>query len=120
MKFAILGDTHFDFWLNANFIEKHFHLRFKKLLESVEADVLLIAGDLGHYNSQNLKCLQHMRQYFDRIVVTFGNHDYYLITNSVRDKYQRLNPNRPSEERVNEMKKKIKCFGGNSNSSMRW
>lgn len=107
VKLAILGDTHFDFWLNPNFKEKHFNLQFRELLEPVEADVLLLSGDIGHYNTQNLRCLQYMRQYFDRIVVTFGNHDYYLITNSVRDKYQRLNPNRPSEERVDEMKKMI-------------
>lgn len=112
MKFAILGDTHFDFWLNANFREKHFHLKFRKLLESAQADVLLLPGDIGHYNAQNLQCLEYMRQYFDRIVVTFGNHDYYLITNSVREKYKYRNPNRPSEERVAEMKKMIEDAEG--------
>lgn len=112
MKFAILGDTHFDFWLLTNFKEKHFHLQFRKLLESAEAEVLLIPGDIGHYNAQNLQCLQYMRQYFDRIVVTFGNHDYYLITNSVREKYKYRNPNRPSEERVAEMKKMIEDAEG--------
>lgn len=112
MKFAILGDTHFDFWLNTNFKEKHFHLQFRKLLETAQANVLLIAGDLGHYNAQNLQCIQYMRQYFNRVVVTFGNHDYYLVTNSVREKYQYRNPNRPSEERVSEMKKMIKDADG--------
>lgn len=112
MKFAILGDTHFDFWLLTNFKEKHFHLQFRKLLESAQADVLLLPGDIGHYNAQNLQCLQYMRQYFDRIVVTFGNHDYYLITNSVREKYKYRNPNRPSEERVHEMKKMIEDAEG--------
>lgn len=112
MKCAILGDTHFDFWLLTNFKEKHFHLQFRKLLESAEADVLLLPGDIGHYNAQNLQCLQYMRQYFDQIVVTFGNHDYYLITNSVREKYRYANPNRPSEERVSEMKKMIEDAEG--------
>lgn len=112
MKFAILGDTHFDFWLLTNFKEKHFHLQFRGLLESAQADVLLLPGDIGHYNAQNLQCLQYMRQYFDRIVVTFGNHDYYLITNSVREKYKYANPNRPSEERVSEMKKMIEDAEG--------
>lgn len=112
MKFAILGDTHFDFWLLTNFKEKHFHLQFRKLLESAQSDVLLLPGDIGHYNAQNLQCLQYMKQYFDRIVVTFGNHDYYLITNSVREKYKYRNPNRPSEERVHEMKKMIEDAEG--------
>lgn len=112
MKFAILGDTHFDFWLNTNFKEKHFHLQFRKLLESAQADVLLLPGDIGHYNAQNLKCLEYMRQYFDRIVVTFGNHDYYLVSHSMRDKYRYHNPNRPSEARVSEMKKMIEDAEG--------
>lgn len=115
MKFAILGDTHFDFWLNTNFREKHFHLQFRKLLESAEADVLLLPGDIGHYNAQNIKCLEYMRQYFDRVVVTFGNHDYYLVTNSVRDKYRygaKGDINRPSHARVDEMKKMIEDAEG--------
>jgi predicted phosphodiesterase len=112
MKFAIIGDTHFDFWLLTNFKEKHFHLQFRKLLETVEADVLLLPGDIGHCNAQNLQYLQYRRQYFDRIVVTFGNHDYYLITNSVREKYQYCNPKHPSEERVLEMKKMIEDAEG--------
>lgn len=115
MKFAIMGDTHFDFWLNTNFQEKHFHLQFRTLLKTVEADVLLLSGDIGHYNAQNLQCLQYMRQYFDRIVVTFGNHDYYLVTNSARDKYKygtNGDINRPSEVRVNEMKMMIEDAEG--------
>lgn len=107
MRFALLGDTHFDFWLDQNFKEKHFTMHFGKMIEAAPADVLLIPGDIGHYNAQNLKCLEYLRQYYKRIVVTFGNHDYYLVTHSVRDKYRYRNPNAPSVERVNEMKQMI-------------
>lgn len=115
MRFALLGDTHFDFWLPQNFREKHFHMRFRTLLEAAPADVLLLPGDIGHYNAQNLKCLQYMRHYYERIVVTFGNHDYYLVSNSVRDKYRygtNADPLRPSEARVNEMKMMIEDAEG--------
>lgn len=90
MKFAILGDTHFDFYFNPNGVvtERQFDAKFKTLLEGAPADVLLIPGDIGHYNSQNIQCLRHLRRYYDRVVVTFGNHDYYLITKSIVSKYQ--------------------------------
>jgi len=110
MRFALLGDTHFDFWLNHNFKEKHFDMHFRTLLEAAPADVLLLPGDIGHYNAQNLACLKQLQRYYKRIVVTFGNHDYYLVTHSVRDKYRygtNADANRPSEARVTEMKKMI-------------
>lgn len=115
MKFAILGDTHFDFWLTQNFKEKHFDMHFRAMLEASPADVLLLPGDIGHYNAQNLKCLKYLRHYYDRIVVTFGNHDYYLVTHSVRDKYRygtNGDMNRPSHMRVNEMKTMIEDAEG--------
>ena len=107
MKFAIMGDAHFDFWLDQNFKEKHFNMHFREMIEAAPADVLLIPGDIGHYNAQNINCLKLLRQHYERIVVTFGNHDYDLVTHSVRDKYRYRNPNRPSEERVSEMKQMI-------------
>jgi DNA repair exonuclease SbcCD nuclease subunit len=78
MTFAILGDTHFDFHFNPNapVTERLFDAKFKSILEANPADVLLIPGDIGHYNAQNLECLKHLRRYYDRVVVTFGNHDY--------------------------------------------
>ena len=68
MTFAILGDTHFDFHLSANApVNEHlFDMRFKHFLEASPADVLLLPGDIGHYNAQNLECLKHLRRYYDR------------------------------------------------------
>jgi len=115
MTFALLGDTHFDFWLNHKFKEKHFDLHFRVMLEASPADILLIPGDIGHYNAQNLACLKQLQRYYPRVVVTFGNHDYYLVTHSVRDKYRygtNADANRPSEARVSEMKKMIEDAEG--------
>jgi metallophosphoesterase superfamily enzyme len=107
MKFAILGDTHFDFYFNPNSIvsQRAFDAKFKTLLESSPADVLLIPGDIGHYNGQNIQCLRHLKRYYDRIVVTFGNHDYYLISKTMVSNYQ-WGTNRlgGSRERVAQMK----------------
>ncbi len=115
MTFAILGDTHFDFWLGLNFNERHFRQQFGSILEAAPADVLLIPGDIGHYNAQNIQCQKYMRRHYDRVVVTFGNHDYYLVTHSVRDKYRYGSAgdvNRPSKARVEEMKRMIEDADG--------
>jgi predicted phosphodiesterase len=115
MKFAILGDTHFDFYFNPSSAvnERAFDAKFKTLLENAPADVLLIPGDIGHYNAQNIQCLRHLRRYYSRVVVTFGNHDYYLISKSVVTKYQygtKLLGG--SRERVAEMKSFIENEDG--------
>lgn len=111
MKFAIMGDTHFDFYFSSDsssISERLFHLKIGHYLENAGADVLVIAGDLGHYNAQNIQVLRLLKQYVKRIIVTFGNHDYYLISKSVVNKYQwgtgRLSGSR---ERVAEMKAMI-------------
>lgn len=90
MKIAILGDTHFDFYFNSNSVvsKRSFDAKFKSLCEKSPADVLLIPGDIGHYNTQNIQCLRHFQRFYPRIVVCFGNHDSYLITKSMVKKYQ--------------------------------
>lgn len=115
MKFAIMGDTHFDFYFNVQSAvsARLFDSKFKELIESNPADVLIIAGDIGHYNAQNVTCLKHLRRYYNRIIVTFGNHDYYLVTKSIVSKYQwgtgRLGGSR---ERVADMKSMIDSLDG--------
>lgn len=110
MTFAILGDTHFDLHFNPNapVTEHLFDSKFKSILELSPADVLLIPGDIGHYNTQNLECLKYLRRYYNRVVVTFGNHDYYLITKSIVSRYQ-YNGGKAgaSRARVEEMKAMI-------------
>jgi hypothetical protein len=52
MKFAMFGDIHFDFYFNPSSVvsQRGFDAKFKTLLESSPADVLLIPGDIGHNN----------------------------------------------------------------------
>lgn len=111
-----MGDTHFDFYFSSDsssISERLFHLKIGHYIENAEADVLIIAGDLGHYNTQNIQVLRLFKQYVKRIIVTFGNHDYYLVSKSVVNKYQwgtgRLGGSR---ERVAEMKAMIENEDG--------
>lgn len=53
-------------------------------------DVLIIAGDIGHYNEQNIEILRIFRQeYYQNIVCVLGNHDYYLNSKDEQEKYQK-------------------------------
>lgn len=117
MKFGIMGDTHFDFYFSAfsnSISEKLFHLKIGHYLENAGIDVLLIPGDIGHYNNQNLQGLRLLRQHVKRVVVTFGNHDYYLVSKSIASKYQYKESNRVggSRARVEEMKTMINAENG--------
>jgi len=43
-------------------------------------DVLIIAGDIGHYNEQNIEVLKILQEkFYKHIICVLGNHDYYLV-----------------------------------------
>jgi len=62
-------------------------------------EVLIIAGDLGHYNQQTMFLLIELKKLYKEIIVTFGNHDLYLVNNSQISKYKAN-----SEARLEELK----------------
>ncbi len=72
------------------------------------ADVLVIAGDLGHYNSGNLWIIEFLKgHYFKHVICVLGNHDYYLI-----HRLQQLDYNMNSFERVQEMRDQLNAIDG--------
>ena len=51
-------------------------------------NTLIIAGDLGHYNSQNIKVIDWLKQrYYENIVLVLGNHEYFLVNKKMIEKY---------------------------------
>ncbi len=109
MKIDILSDLHLDFYFNAKkpLRIKSVKLIFDKIFTNnstrAPADILIIAGDIGHYNTQNIEVLKLLQQeYYKYIICVLGNHDYYLVSNSKRKKFK-VN----SFNRVNEMKELI-------------
>ena len=88
MKIGFKSDIHLDFWVgdttNINKIENF----IKKILSPKEMDVLIIAGDLGHYNYQNSLFLKSLKKYAKKILITFGNHDLYLVSKKQKEKYK--------------------------------
>ncbi len=106
MIIDILSDMHLDFYLKRNNSSA-------KVIESIYApiltnnrkrdvgDVLIVAGDIGHYNQQNIETLALIKKIFGykHIVCVLGNHDYYLIDVHSRSDYNGFSLNRAEEMR---------------------
>ncbi len=112
LKIDIISDLHFDAHFNElfdnpvdlkiayNFYDSYFLNR--------EADTLIIAGDIGHINRQNINLLKMFRQrYYEHIVMVAGNHDYLLY-----DKRGDGKVYKDSFERINDFKVKINEIDG--------
>jgi predicted phosphodiesterase len=88
MKFDLTSDTHVDFWIGIHLSpkkqEKNMHLLIKSLLPENKSDILVIAGDIGHYNTQNAMFFKVLREYYNAVLWVHGNHDLYMVSNSVK------------------------------------
>lgn len=105
---SILSDLHLDMHFKAFRQEKEDIKAFFDPIFKTPADVLVIAGDLGHYNSENLKIIKHLKDlYFKHIVCVLGNHDYYLL-----HRLQQLDYDTNSFKRVEEMREQINSIDG--------
>jgi len=91
MKIAYTSDIHLDFWVNPkeNDAKQHklLYCFIDDILNLPRADILIIAGDIGHYNRQNLMLIKILRDYYQYIVLTWGNHDLYLVSKQQEKKY---------------------------------
>ncbi len=110
LRVSILSDLHLD---------SHFPLTLAPPSESevrrvfdpifqTPAEVLVIAGDLGHYNHQNRQIIKWLRRlYFENIVCVLGNHDYYLSNRIMMDDF-----NEDSFERVRALRAELNAIDG--------
>ena len=84
MKFDLTSDIHLDFWVGVNGNHKKQQSSMRKLIDKLlphnKSDVLVIAGDIGHYNFQNGIFLGVLKTYYRDVIVVPGNHDYYLVS----------------------------------------
>ena len=60
---------------------------------------MIIAGDIGHYNKQAKELFIQLKKFYNDIIIIDGNHDRYLISGKIVDKYKAL-----SENRIRELK----------------
>lgn len=114
MKIDYTSDTHFDFYIHESksasasrveaFIKRYFKFQTKQ-----RGEVLIVAGDLGHYNRQNVDFLTHIKELigYKAIITVLGNHDRYLLTRAQKKKYKNS-----SEARIAELKEMIATTDG--------
>jgi len=108
MKIDILSDLHLDFYFKLDLISRENVVSF---FEPVFTDnqtreignVLIIAGDIGHYNEQNIEVLKiFQKEFYKYIICVLGNHDYYLIDSEAKYTFDN-----DSFTRVEDMRKLI-------------
>lgn len=96
---------HIDFWVKQNNPQ---HPKFKlQIAEFIDillpvdktkiGDVLVIAGDIGHYNQQAMFVFIELKKFYKNIIVTWGNHDMYMVSNAIVSKYGAKSINRLKE-----------------------
>jgi DNA repair exonuclease SbcCD nuclease subunit len=94
MTIDILSDLHIDFYFHQPVITEEMvrsvyeHI-FTDSGKRKVGDILVVAGDLGHNNNQNIVVLHWIRKIFgySHIVCVLGNHDYYLTNGEARSIY---------------------------------
>ena len=88
MQVSVLSDLHIDFHISQRdhnrITDKVVYDKFREYLdESINVEVLIVAGDIGHYNKQSQKVLQIIGRIFNykKIFCVLGNHDLYKSSN---------------------------------------
>ncbi|MFC8686008.1 metallophosphoesterase [Brevibacillus porteri] len=109
MRFDLISDVHLDFWVK---VENPLHKMMPQIRSFINSilpetphKVLVIAGDLGHYNWQNKLLIEELKQTYEHILIVAGDHDYYLVSANQEKQYRGK-----SHNRVVEMKEICKEF----------
>ena len=119
MKVDILSDLHLDFYFKQNGVTTSevaelFTPIFTQNNSRSLGDVLVIAGDIGHYNEQNIEILKILQdKYYKYIVCVLGNHDYFISNRIQEDNYEDNSFNRVKQMRdLINTQKNMFCLDG--------
>jgi len=113
MKIGFVSDTHLDFYINNKANKTKNYIR--DVLKPESGDVVIIAGDISHYNHQTKELLENLTDYYNDVLFTIGNHDLYLVSKSQQSKYNLNSFKRESElEEWANNKRNIHFLNGNS------
>jgi hypothetical protein len=90
----VTSDLHLDFWVNPDSVKSEHKQRemisllVSHLLPETPSEVLIIAGDIGHYNWQNAMLFEILRETYKQIIWVHGNHDLYMVSNKIEKKFK--------------------------------
>lgn len=99
MKIDYISDLHLDMWVR-NFNEMApksvdgMNTLFELFDVPNRGEVLIVAGDIGHYNIQDVFFLKHVSKLYNHVFFVRGNHDMYLISNNAISQFQGNSQNR--------------------------
>lgn len=83
MKIQICSDLHLEFYKSID---------YKEFIESSDAEILILAGDICNVESKNYYIfLKQISPLYKTILVIFGNHEYY--GSSINDAEERFKEN---------------------------
>lgn len=74
MKIDLISDLHLDMHSSVGS-----PVTPTKLAPNEDSRVLVIAGDLGHNNEENVNFMVQCLEYYDKVLFVLGNHDWYAI-----------------------------------------
>lgn len=55
----------------------------------IQSHILVLAGDISHWNLQTKWVLEYFAELYDKVLMTYGNHDLYLVSKTQENKYKR-------------------------------
>lgn len=90
-----ISDIHLDFYIDpCKGLSEKIMAQIDSFTEALlpkksTSKILVVAGDLGHYNYQNQYLLKSFKRFYDDVVFVLGNHDLYLTTVKQQLKYKK-------------------------------
>lgn len=95
MNISYINDLHIDHWVKWNPSQEKYKVRVQKFVQDLidrsnieNKEVMIIAGDISHFNLINKWVLEVFNEQFEKTLVVSGNHDYYLISKNQKKKYE--------------------------------
>lgn len=101
MQIDYISDLHLDFYIKHNGNYEKWKLNTNSFLHSLLPDllgnILVVAGDISHYNIQSFWTIEYFRNIYEHVFYVSGNHDFYLISRGQNKKYKNRSLNREIE-----------------------
>lgn len=104
MNISYINDLHIDHWVKWNPSQEKYKVRVQKFIQDLidrsnieNKEVMIIAGDISHFNFINKWVLEVFSEQFEKTFVVSGNHDYYLLSKNQRKKYNNMSTDRAKE-----------------------
>lgn len=113
IQIDIMSDLHLDFYMDFNhdlsFNIQKFIQNARDNLDSKNDEVLIVAGDISHFNKASKELLTQVAKIWDNVLVIPGNHDWYL-QNKGEDRYNDLINSLMNVENITFLMDKVDIF----------